>query len=183
MKIWFTSDFHFSHGNIIKYCNRPFKDVYEMNETIIKNHNERVKPEDLVFDLGDFIFRNSPGGKVGEGLQDKSIVFLNKLNGRRVNVRGNHDANNSLKTPIEKIYIKHGGKRICLVHNPAHADSTCELNFVGHIHNAWKVRRLNEKSIMYNVGVDVNNFRPVTFEEIMKGISEFKKKERNVQED
>jgi len=62
MNYWWTSDYHFSHFNIIRYCNRPFKTVEEMNETIIRKHNERVKPKDTVFFLGDFIFK---GGKEG----------------------------------------------------------------------------------------------------------------------
>ncbi len=53
MNYWWTSDYHFSHANIIRYCirycNRPFETVEEMNETIIRKHNERVKPEDTVF--------------------------------------------------------------------------------------------------------------------------------------
>ena len=53
MNYWWTSDYHFSHANIIKYCDRPFESVEEMNEAIIKRHNERVKPEDTVFFLGD----------------------------------------------------------------------------------------------------------------------------------
>ena len=51
MNYWWTSDYHFSHFNIISYCNRPFKTAEEMNETIIKRHNERVKPDDTVFFL------------------------------------------------------------------------------------------------------------------------------------
>ena len=52
MNYWWTSDYHFSHFNIIRYCKRPFKTAEEMNETIIKRHNERVKPDDTVFFLG-----------------------------------------------------------------------------------------------------------------------------------
>ena len=52
--IWFTSDTHFSHCNIIKYCNRPFKDVDEMNKILIQNWNNVVRPDDIVWHLGDF---------------------------------------------------------------------------------------------------------------------------------
>ena len=77
MNYWFTSDPHYGHGNIIKYCKRPFKSVEEMNKTLIKNHNERVKPEDMVFMAGDFCFRNSPGGKEGEGTILRANDYLN----------------------------------------------------------------------------------------------------------
>lgn len=76
--IWFTSDTHFNHANIIKYCNRPFSSIQEMNETIINNWNSVVTKDDTVYHLGDFAF-----GKVNE--------FANKLNGKIVLIKGNHD--------------------------------------------------------------------------------------------
>ena len=72
MKYWFTADTHLGHQNIIKYCNRPFKTLDEMDTAIIRNWNERVDPDDTVLVLGDFCFRNSPGGKQGEGRQNKA---------------------------------------------------------------------------------------------------------------
>ena len=60
-KFWLTSDTHYGHGNIITYTNRPFKSLEEMDYKLIKNHNSLVSPEDTVFFLGDFCFRNSPG--------------------------------------------------------------------------------------------------------------------------
>ena len=148
MKNYFTSDYHLGHANIIKYCDRPFKTVEEMTEKIIKNHNAIVKPKDTVFFIGDFCFRNSPGGKEGEGELNKAEYYINRLNGRFIFIKGNHDRNNSLKTPIERIVIKYGGKRICMVHNPIHEDTNYELNFVGHVHEKWKIRHLGENSIM-----------------------------------
>lgn len=100
VKYWFTSDYHLGHANIIKYCNRPFKDLEQMNKMIIHNHNARVKPEDIVFFLGDFCFHNSEGGKDGEGVGEKADSYLEKLNGKFVFISGNHDKSNSLKTCI-----------------------------------------------------------------------------------
>jgi calcineurin-like phosphoesterase family protein len=54
--IWFTSDTHFSHNNIIRYCNRPFSNVEEMDEVLINNWNNKVKQNDDVYHLGDIIF-------------------------------------------------------------------------------------------------------------------------------
>lgn len=53
-QVWFTSDTHFGHANIVKYSGRPFEDVYEMNAALVRNWNETVKPGDLVYHLGDF---------------------------------------------------------------------------------------------------------------------------------
>lgn len=56
--IWFTSDTHFGHTNIIEYCNRPFSCIEEMNGKIINNINSKVKHNDILYHLGDFSFRN-----------------------------------------------------------------------------------------------------------------------------
>jgi calcineurin-like phosphoesterase family protein len=52
--IWFTTDFHFGHSNIIRYCNRPFRDVVEMDQTILERLNASVKLHDTLYFLGDF---------------------------------------------------------------------------------------------------------------------------------
>jgi calcineurin-like phosphoesterase family protein len=79
--IWFTSDTHFGHANIIKYCDRPFADVRENDETLIANWNHVVGPHDAVYHLGDF----------GFGRKGQMIEILRRLNGRIFFVKGNHD--------------------------------------------------------------------------------------------
>jgi len=173
--IYFSADLHLGHANIIRYTNRPFKSLEEMDETIINNFNARIKPEDTVFHVGDFCFRNSPGGKEGEGTTTRAKEYIKRLNCGLVFIVGNHDSSNSLKTPIESIVLRYGGMRIKLVHDPKYADSSFELNLCGHVHDAWKVKKLSDKSYIYNVGVDVNKFMPITFDEIMREINIWKR--------
>jgi len=80
---WFTSDLHVFHKNIIKYCNRPFKDIPDMHYVLIDNWNRVVQPKDRVLILGDFGFCGVASGK----------AILDKLNGYKILVLGNHDKN------------------------------------------------------------------------------------------
>lgn len=167
MTIFFTSDTHFGHKNIVEYCNRPFKSLDDMNYKIINNWNSRVKEGDIVFHLGDFCFKNSNDSK-GEGVKINADSWLSKLNGKIIILKGNHDSNNSMNTPIESITLSHFGKRILLIHNPEIIDKKdirkFDYIFCGHVHNNWK-----NKGNIINVGVDIWRFMPVTFDEIIKG--------------
>lgn len=81
MSIFVTSDTHWGHANIIKYCQRPFASVADMNEYMIKAWNRVVRPEDTIYHLGDFSFLN----------QLESTKIISQLNGKIKIVPGNHD--------------------------------------------------------------------------------------------
>lgn len=116
-KIWFTSDNHFGHKSILKFCAETRMNCAgtdEMNEKMIDIWNKTVAPKDRVYILGDFSFMNSARtGKV-----------LEQLNGRKTLIRGNHDGwlNYDLESHFENIYdyrkISIDGKRIVLFHYP-----------------------------------------------------------------
>ncbi len=178
MKTWISGDYHLGHFNIIKYANRPFKTLEKMNEAIIRNHNARVKLEDNFIHNGDFCFRNTPGGKNGEGSIIKAFYYIKQLNGNKTFMRGNHDSNNSLKTNIHRVILEYANVKICIVHNPTHASRYYPINLVAHIHNAWKIKRFGKNSLLYNVGVDVHNYMPINLEEIMVDIKRWKKSGR-----
>ena len=90
MNIFFTADAHYNHFNIIKYTNRPFKTLDEMNKTMIDRFNQRVKPGDLVFFVGDFCFKSA--NDRGNGQKENPEHFINQLNTTNiVFVSGNHD--------------------------------------------------------------------------------------------
>jgi calcineurin-like phosphoesterase family protein len=201
MQYWFLSDTHFSHANIIRYTNRPFlkegdldKDgnwvslyianqrVEEMNSFIIKRWNERVKDEDTVYLIGDFCFKSTPNQlHKGEGQLFPSDYFEKQLNGKIIFIKGSHDNNNSCKTCIRCIKIKLGGYVINLVHDPEHLDYSVPINIIGHVHNAFSVKRcyLGKKStVAINVSADVTNFMPQTIEQILKRYQMFLKEEK-----
>lgn len=83
MKTYITSDTHFGHLNIIKYCNRPFKDVEEMEWKLIENWNSVVGTSDEIYHLGDFA--------MGGNLDERVPKILARLNGIKHLIRGNHD--------------------------------------------------------------------------------------------
>lgn len=97
-KVWFTSDIHFSHKNVIPYCNRDYKDVNEMNEAIIKIWNDKVGKDDVVYFLGDLDINGM------RSFRDMS----HRLNGIKHLVSGNHDAtfihkpNKGIPTKVQK---------------------------------------------------------------------------------
>lgn len=70
--IWFTADFHFGHSNIIRYCNRPFRNVEEMDRTILERLNASVKVNDILYFLGDFCIgsKAKAGAPQADSLQE-----------------------------------------------------------------------------------------------------------------
>jgi calcineurin-like phosphoesterase family protein len=173
VRYFLTADLHLGHANIIKYCKRPFKDVAHMNESLIRNWNQRVKPDDVVYHLGDFCFKNS--SDKGEGQRTSAFDWLNQLTGQKVFIRGNHDRNNSLKVLINRALIEYAGEEYEMVHAPDDASGGTLITFCGHVHERWKYRLYGE-TILINVGVDVNGFMPQPIEDIL---GEFKTWKRN----
>ena len=174
--IFFTADTHFNHSNIIRLCGRPFSDVEQMNETLINNWNSCVNNNDEIYILGDFLFK-------GNAAEAENII--NRLNGRKYLIKGNHDKfvddRNFNKTGFEWIkdyYVLHYRKmKFILFHYPIFEWDGYfgnAIHLYGHVHNSGnnsreyeKFRILGKRAI--NVGVDVNNFYPVSIEKIMKG--------------
>ena len=113
---WVTSDNHFYHGNIIKYCDRPFKDFEEMNNVMITKWNRFVHPQDIVYHLGDFALCG-PTKKKG---------LLESLNGFIILILGNHDKgkqhNLNLKFIEVHDYLVLGNNKLILSHRPIFYD-------------------------------------------------------------
>ena len=171
MKYWFTADLHLAHHNIIKYCDRPFKDVDDMNEKLIRNWNTRVAPEDTVFHLGDFCFRGNTPLDLNK---NQGMAWEEQLNGKLILLKGNHDGNNGLNTIITDMLITLNGKTIFMTHippeHPAAIPDFVDFVLCGHIHQLWKKKIVMKDGYgipLINVGTDVWNYRPVGIDDIM----------------
>lgn len=161
MTDFFTSDLHFGHANIIKYCKRPFKDVEEMNYELVKRWNERVQPGDNVYVVGDFIFMEpAPSQRI-----------FDQLNGNKHLVKGNHDKGTvQIKgwQWIKDLYdYRSGDDRVVLCHYPMRTWNRSHhgsLMLHGHTHGT--LPPFCNQSL--DVGVDCWDYRPVTLEEIKR---------------
>lgn len=163
-KIYFTSDLHLDHANIIKYCNRPFADVHEMNEALINNWNERVTSGDRVYVLGDFALTT----------RDRLAMFRKRLKGTVAIIRGNHDrgpqalASCGFDLVAKELEMSHSdGTHLYLRHRPDvewFPRFPKSYHLCGHVHEKWKKRECGK---VINVGVDQWGFKPVTLEELL----------------
>lgn len=151
---WITSDWHLGEDRFKIMQRHGFTNAQDMIDKFVEYHNELVKPDDLVYVVGDVVNLNTP----------EFLHQVSKFNGRKILFRGNHDrvfSDEELSIYFEKIYqekehleVEIDGKKCFIQHYPSESN-ILGFNLVGHIHTAWKVQ-LN----MINIGVDCNCFRP-----------------------
>jgi len=160
-----TSDPHLGHTNVIEYCSRPFKDVDEMDETIIYNWNSIVRAEDIVYCLGDLAF--------GKGSKEKLKLYLPHLNGRIILIRGNHDRETVTWYKRYGIEEVHGGEfwryspYVLLSHRP-YPTKRPYINIHGHIHN--NLQEIEPRDVYVNVSVEVTGYKPVYLDELIEKV-------------
>jgi calcineurin-like phosphoesterase family protein len=168
--IFFTSDEHYGHQNIIsKFQFRPFSGVEEMTEELISRHNSVVKSGDLVYHLGDMFWRTLP--------YPKAVEIMDRLNGQHYYIRGNHEELMDKHPFLREKFIwvkdlavihppgppKHPGIVLChyamRVWTRSH---TGRYHLYGHSHGGLP----ENDSLSFDVGVDCNNYYPVSLEQV-----------------
>lgn len=175
MSVWFTSDEHFDHENIIKFCNRPFTSKEEMNEGLIERHNSVVKEKDNVYHVGDMFWRTY-------GFENAINTAKKRLNGTHFYVLGNHEelmldngyqgrtlrdsfvwvAEREIIRPIKK------GPKIVLDHYAGRVwqgQGGGAIQLYGHSHGELE-RHPYGKSM--DVGVDANDYYPVHLDTVLE---------------
>ena len=167
MEVFFTSDTHFYHSNVIKYCDRPYKDATEMNAQMIMNWNKVVKPGDVVYHLGDF------------GFADPQALrrIRDQLNGNIIMVLGNHDKNlkqidnafHSMHNGILEVTFKVEDEKIpfVLCHYAMRVWNKRQYGAIhlhGHSHGSLPE---DANSLSCDVGVDCWDYTPVSMDRIL----------------
>lgn len=162
----FTSDTHFFHKNILKYCpQRPWESVDEMNEALVENWNSRISPTSVVFHLGDFAFCGST----------KMNELLTRLNGKIIHFRGNHDhikpevrARFEAEYTYKRVKVKDGDEvfGIAMMHYPMASWEQMQRG-TWHLHGHSHGNLNFSLGRMLDVGIDTHpELRPYTFAEI-----------------
>ena len=174
--IYFTSDQHFGHANIIRFCNRPFQSVAEMNAAMIERWNAKVNNSDTVYILGDLFFRTREVEPV-----------LEKLRGKKHLILGNHDRSWLGKVDLSRHFesvgcyaqINDSGRFYMLCHYPLLSYEHDRTSYMihGHIHNNvtadfWPLIVKRERVL--NASVEVNDYSPVSFDELLRNNKSFK---------
>ena len=175
---YFTSDQHFGHFNIIRLSRRPFKTIEEMDETMVERWNAKVKDDDTVYVLGDLFFRAATVEPILERLKGRKHLMLGNHDGSwtdRVNLADYFESVQTLKE------VTVDGRLITMCHYPMLSYPQARRGYMiyGHIHNNtgddyWPL--IMRRPRMLNAGVDVNNFEPVAFDELLVNNNAFQRR-------
>jgi calcineurin-like phosphoesterase family protein len=166
--IWFTSDWHLDHANILdfeKQRRKLSKKISQFNDIIIKRCNEKVKPEDTLYFLGDLSLRNSDNWPWYKRKLDKT-------NGSKHLILGNHDKLNPflyVDCGFLSVHTALFVEEFCCMHDPAISVALPEDQWClcGHVHSVF--RWATGRKVL-NVGIDVNDYYPISIEQIRKEI-------------
>lgn len=198
--VFYTSDWHIGHENVIKFDNRPFKDINHMHRVLINNYNATVPQDGICYFLGD----------AGLSKSDTVSKVINQLHGTKVLILGNHDRNvysmysQGFDVVMNAAVFYIGDKRISMSHCPlpgifreevegmkgakegenwhgehknqmfTSQDLTVDFHLHGHIHSDGKVK-LRSTDRQYDVGVRANGYKPVSISQIESWITLNKK--------
>lgn len=184
--IWFTSDTHFGHANVLQFCDRPFATIEAMDRGLVANINACVGPRDHLYILGDFSYKITA---------EQAREIRKRINCENVHlVPGNHDKDWTqpavagtfiVEPPI--VTFKERGRRLVLCHYPmvdwqglAHA----AIHLHGHIHAPREYNEWNRANrvLRYDVGVDANDCRPISLPEVFAYFKDVEPRRRATRE-
>ena len=168
---FYIADMHLGHKNVLKFDNRPFESVSEMDMVLMENWNKRVSHDDDVYILGDMCYHS----------EHRPAWYLKQLKGKKHLIQGNHDGAllkdfevmGCMDSVDKMLFVQDSGKHIVLCHFPIaewNGFHKGAYHIYGHIHNrkdgVYQYMRTLEKAL--NAGCMLNGYEPVTFRELIE---------------
>ena len=165
--ILLASDPHFTHSNILTFTNydgtklRSFDSVEHMNETMIENHNNVVRPKDKVYWLGDLAMQKKFPHEI-----------FSRLNGEKVLIKGNHDQSklSDYVRHFKDVRGSHQLSKMLLTHIPVHPDSLGRwtANVHGHLHSNEVMLNGVPDPRYLCISMERFNYTPISLEDVIK---------------
>jgi calcineurin-like phosphoesterase family protein len=161
MTVFFTSDTHFGDPRVLRIDRRPFASIPEHDAALVANWNATVGPDDTVWHLGDFALGLTP---------DRIAALIAELHGTKHLIVGNNDGPGTLQAPgwasvAHYAEIDEGGHRLVLCHYAFRTWNRMGRGVIDlHGHSHGKLKPMTRQ---YDVGVDAQNYRPATLDEVL----------------
>jgi len=176
-KRFFTADFHLQMQKILQYEKRPYTSIEEHDKAILDMCKTLTSYDDIIIHIGDLYSFGLDRGI--EGGKDKPIDIIKEIPATFINIRGNHDISNKVKSTCDSMQIQLGRRypNVVCGHYPSyseHAKNYIRKGWIllcGHVHSSWKYcLDLTNSVLNINVGLDANNYRILSEDELIKYI-------------
>ena len=181
---FFTSDFHFGMSAMLSIENWPFKSIEKHDAALLRSCKERAKQEDVIYHLGDLCSYGLDRGS--KGLEIKPYELIKDIPATFINIRGNHDLNNKVKSVCDSMhmFLSKRYPSVSLSHYPTYdrrIDPSCltaPIHLCGHVHSSWRhCLDLDHRILNINVGCMMWGFKIVSDDELIAYLNKlFKKK-------
>ena len=187
---WFTSDFHFGMTDALVFDKLPFETIEQHDKALLRSCKERAKPEDTIYHLGDLALFHSDGHykERAYGLDVKPYELIKDIPATFINIRGNHDLNNKVKSVCDSMhmFLSKRFPSVSLSHYPTYdtrIDPSCltaPIHLCGHVHQSWRhCLDLDHRILNVNVGCMVWGFKIIAEDELTAYLNKLFKMQPN----
>lgn len=187
MRRFFSGDFHLGFSGLMAIEKWPFKSIEKHDSALIRSCKERAKPEDIIYHLGDLASfgQDNHAGLNSKGLDVKPYELLKDIPATFINIRGNHDLNNKVKSVCDSMhmFLNKRYPSVSLSHYPTYdsrIDKSCltaPIHLSAHVHSSWKYcLDLDHKILNVNMGCMVWNWKIVSDDELIAYLNSIFKK-------
>ena len=183
---WFSSDFHLGMSAMLSIENWPFKSIDKHDMALLRSCKERAKQEDVIYHLGDLCSYGIDRGN--KGLDIKPYELIKDISATFINIRGNHDLNNKVKSVCDSMhmYLSKRYPSVSVSHYPTYdkrIDLSClhaPIHLCGHVHSKFKhCLDLDHRILNINMGCMVWGFKIVSDIELIDYLNSLFKKHPN----